>query len=320
MRFTAWVACHLLTGVALAGGDPPPQTKIVTLKSCEISYDRVTTIGAFVLVQAGGRVQDCYVRPGDRVKAGQVLGRLHDRDAIIELKRLRQDAANDVDLRLGQAKLELASAKLKRCESLYQRSLLSSQDFEVVQLEAKSARLEIDQAAHRLRQSNLLAERMDAEVRSREFICPHDGTVVEILKNVNESCICNEPIMRIVHDDQLWVTGYLDVGDSWKVRRGQFVRVFPEIEGAEVAIEGEVFVGRVLFVDPQIDPKNGTCKVVADVQNRDRLLRSGLMGRMEIDLDSGLGFDQPKRAVASEPNSPTVAPNVSSNGARPSAP
>jgi multidrug efflux pump subunit AcrA (membrane-fusion protein) len=286
-----WLAFPLLTSLTLAGDGPPP-SRVVVLKNCEVEYDRVTTIGAFVLVQAGGRVQDMYVRPGDRVKAGQVLGRLHDRDAVVELQRYKHEAEDDVDIRLGEAKLAL----------------------QYHQLETQAAELEIEAGKHRRRSAELIARRMEAEVRSREFVSPHDGTVVEIIKNVGESCICNEAVLKVVHDDTLWVVGYLDIGDAWKLRKGQPVRLVPEIQGAEVPeVESLSFAGRVVFVEARIDPITQTCKVVAEFDNRERLLRSGMRARMEIDY-SGLSAPE-ERAIR-----PGDRPSPSLNAAASQAP
>lgn len=279
-----WV---LMLAVPPAWGTAPPARKIVTLKGCEIGYERTTTLGAFVLVEAGGRVQDCYVRPGDRVKAGQVLGRLHDRNAVVELARLRVEYESDIDVRLGTARVALAKAKVLRSENLYQQHLISREDLDLHRLELKTYELETEQALQRRQTAGLLVKRMEAEVASREFVCPHDGTVVEIIKNVGESCICNEAVMRIVRDDVVWVTGYADVANAWDVARGQPARVFPEVEGADISIESRVFPARVVFVDSRVDPLNQTCKIAVEVDNRDRLLRSGVRARLEIDVTPG---------------------------------
>src|SRR5208283_5470360 len=89
--------------------------------------------------------------------------------------------------------------------------------------------------------------------------------------------------------DRMRVTGYLDVSDAWHVRPKQTVRVMPELEGVDLPIEREVFEGQITFVDCEIDPKTRTCRVFAEVENRDDLLRSGLECRMEIDLRNPSG-------------------------------
>jgi multidrug efflux pump subunit AcrA (membrane-fusion protein) len=90
------------------------------------------------------------------------------------------------------------------------------------------------------------------------------------------------PIFRVVNSEMLRVTGYLDMGDVWRVRPGQTVRVTPETTGPALPIQSEVFTGQVVFVDSEIDPRTRTCRVVAEVKNRKGLLRAGLELQMEI--------------------------------------
>ena len=52
---------------------------VILLQKCSIAYDRATPVGSNYNV---GLIQECLVRPGDRVKAGQVLGRLFNKDVL----------------------------------------------------------------------------------------------------------------------------------------------------------------------------------------------------------------------------------------------
>ena len=87
----------------------------------------------------------------------------------------------------------------------------------------------------------------------------------------------------MVDTERLQITGHVDITDSWRLRIGQSVRVVPEISGADLPVEREVFPGRIVFIDTHIDPMNQTCKVLVNVDNRGGLLRAGLEARMEID-------------------------------------
>ncbi|MBV8232785.1 MAG: efflux RND transporter periplasmic adaptor subunit, partial [Planctomycetaceae bacterium] len=128
---------------------------------------------------------------------------------------------------------------------------------------------------------------------AREIVSPHDGIIVEVYKRVGESTMLNMPIYKVVAIDRMRVTGYLDVGDAWRVRQGQTVRIMPELEGGDLPIERKVFEGKITFVDSEIDPKTRTCRVFAEVENRGGLLRSGLECRMEISPSAASGVVLP---------------------------
>jgi multidrug efflux pump subunit AcrA (membrane-fusion protein) len=106
--------------------------------------------------------------------------------------------------------------------------------------------------------------------------------VVEVLKNKGELVGPSEPLFRVVDDTRLRVTGRVNLADYWRVKVGQRVRVWPELDGEDLAVERECFEGRVVFLDRRIDPTTRTATVITEVANRGGMLASGLEARMEI--------------------------------------
>jgi multidrug efflux pump subunit AcrA (membrane-fusion protein) len=106
------------------------------------------------------------------------------------------------------------------------------------------------------------------------------------------------------------------------VRKGQEIRVTPEIDGDDLPVENETFMGRIVFVDSRIDPTTRTCKVVAEVRNRDLLLASGLEARMEIFLDHPLVDQSTEKPSVPIPTllKPAQVSRVETPGARPAGP
>ncbi len=306
----------ILGATAIADETTSP-TAIILLQKCSIEYDRATPVGVNYNV---GLIQECLVRPGDRVKAGQVLGRLFNKDVLAEME-LRATAleSSEITIHQHEATLEVARAKLRRAEALISRNALSAQDFQIQQLEVKNAELELKAAIQGRRSAERQLQQSKALVAAREITSPHDGVVVEIYKNTGEAITAGSPIFKVVKVDRMRVTGYLDVSDAWHVRPKQTVRVMPELEGVDLPIEREVFEGQITFVDSEIDPKTRTCRVFAEVENRGDLLRSGLDCRMEIDLrnpsgGTGGGHGLGPRAAADTEAQPRSVPRTSGEG------
>jgi RND family efflux transporter MFP subunit len=263
---------------------------VIVLRRCEFEFKRSSLVGvAHMGATSMTILQDCLVRPGDRVKAGQVLGRVMDREIRAELELRTAEAENDIDGRVNEARYEEAMNKLRRTEALQKRVFVSTEELDGQKLATVTTRLEVEQSRYRRRLAELQRRQAEALVRAREYISPHDGVVVEVHKGQGEAVFVNDPIFRVVDVDLLKVSGYHNVNDYWRVHDGQAVRVSPEVDGDDLPIEHEVFTGRVVFVDRRIDPTSRTCKVVAEVPNRDLLLASGLEARMEIFLDRSPG-------------------------------
>ncbi len=280
----------ILGGAAIADETNSPSA-VILLQKCSIEYERATPVGSN---QNMGLIQECLVRPGDRVKAGQVLGRLFNKDALAQTQ-LHAAAlqSSEIVIRQREAALEMERAKLRRAENLISRKSLSIQDFQIQQLDVKNAELGLEEAIQARRMAESQLQLSKALAAAREIVSPHDGVVVEIYKNTGESLTAGSPIFKVVKVDRVRVTGYLNAGDAWRAQPGQAVRVRPELEGDDLPIEREVFEGRITFVDSEIDPKTRTCRVFAEVENRDGLLRSGLECRMEISPSAASGVVLP---------------------------
>jgi len=307
----------ILLGAAAIADETTSPSAVILLQKCPIGYDRITPVGSNNM----GLIQECLVRPGDRVKAGQVLGRLFNKDVLAEMEvRATALESSEIAIHQHEATLEVARAKLRRAEALISRNALSTQDFQIQQLEVKNADLELKAAIKGRRTAESQLQLSKALVAAREITSPHDGVVVEIYKNTGEAIMVGSPIFKVVKVDRMRVTGYLDVSDAWHVRPKQTVRVMPELEGVDLPIiEREVFEGQITFVDSEIDPKTRTCRVFAEVENRGDLLRSGLDCRMEIDLrnpsgGTGGGHGLGPRAAADTEAQPRSVPRTSGEG------
>jgi RND family efflux transporter MFP subunit len=277
-----WLLCLVLLIGCLArmgaAGPPAPGSEVIVLRRCSLEYERSSKLGA----SQAGVLRERLVREGDRVKAGQVLGRLDDRDLRAELAVRTEEAESDVIIRLAEAKTAHAKEKLRTSGALSRGGVVESESVRLHKLQVTTAELAIAEARHRRRLAELQREHTRALLQAREIVSPFDGVVTALYKAPGESVNLNEPVFRVVTVDRLRVTGYLDVTDAWGARAGRSVRVWAEVGGVRLPIAREVFTGRVVFVDAEVDEKTQTCKVIAEVSNRDGLLRAGLHARMEI--------------------------------------
>jgi len=263
-----------------AGREQPPEHSddVVVLRRCVVDHERVTLVGP----GASGSLKESFVEPGSEVKKGQILGRLGDEAARAEVQLRETEAKSTVDVRINESKHAIAENRLKITASLMKRNVVSREEFTQQRLEAEQAGLEIENAKHRRKLAEAQLKQAQALLHDCELASPHDGVVTEVLRRPGEPIAPNQPVFRVVEVDHLLITGQVDVVDVWRIRPGQAVRIIPEIGGADLPVEHEVFEGRIFFVDTRIDPLSQTCKVLAKCDNRERLLRAGLEARMEI--------------------------------------
>jgi RND family efflux transporter MFP subunit len=277
-NMAALLALALAAPVARSDEPSGTSAEVIVVRRCEIDFERSSLLGTSVM----GVVAEVRVKVGDAVTSGQHLGRLLDGEIRAELEIRAAEAESDVAVRLGEARAAMALSKLRRSEKLNRRVIISAEEVEEQRIEAQCRALDVEEAKFKRKVSALQKKLAEAAIRARELVSPFDGEVVALFKQPGESVSINDPVLRVVDSRTMKVTGHLDVVDASRLAKGRRARVYVEIPGADLPIEGKAFEGRVVFVDAQIQRETQTCKVVVEVSNLDGLLRAGMEARIEI--------------------------------------
>lgn len=98
---------------------------------------------------------------------------------------------------------------------------------------------------------------------------PIGGTVIEKHKVEGDYVKTGEPIYRVADLSIVWLMLELYPSDAASVRFGQ------QVEAEIQSLPGEVYTGRVAFIDPMVDPKTRTVDVRVEMSNYDGRLKPG---------------------------------------------
>jgi RND family efflux transporter MFP subunit len=306
-RVVGFLCGVVLSGASVVADEPPTgSASLIVIGHCTIEYQHTALLGA----PMPGLLQSCSVQLGEKVKAGQILGRLQDSDLRAELDLRAAEAESDVEIRSCTAKYNWQLSKLATSERLMRGHHLSAEEYNLQKLEVETAALTVEEAKHRRELAVLRRTQAEVGIQTREIKSPVDGVLVKVFKAEGESIQLNDPVFRVVNTSTLRVVGSLDVVDAWRVQAGNPVQITPEIGGTELPLENEEFLGRVVFIDSEIDPDAQTCRVIAEVDNRTGLLRAGLECRMTIRQSSvPAAPPEPTRPEADLPL-PGIAPKL----------
>jgi len=134
-------------------------------------------------------------------------------------------------------------------------------------------------AREKLRLWDLLPEQIEAILERGEaedrftLRAPVSGVVVS--KQIKEGTYVKtgEPLFKIVELSTLWAEFAAYESDLPWLRYGQTVRIRLE------AAPGEIFDGRISFIQPEVDSVTRTVKVRVNVSNPERRLKSGMFVR-----------------------------------------
>ena len=272
----------LLLAVPCAASSGQSQCEPLILRHCKINYVNSSAIG----MPAFGTLQESFVKRGDVVKAGQVLGHLPYQEDIAEAKLNYAISQNDLAVTQAIIRQKLAQVKLRIGNNLYDRHAYSAEQLNFDTAEARAAEIAVTQAKYAMDLAKLQYQRVLARIQDKQLIAPHDGVIGEVYKKQGEGVSMGEPVFRIDDVATLQITGKLDVLNLTVLHKGSPAVANVDIDGVDLPIEKQRMVGTVTFVDTKIDPTTQTVIIVVEVENRDRLYLAGLEARLELAIDN----------------------------------
>lgn len=228
-------------------GDGPPLVVVVPVTE-GIANARLDAIGTgealnsvVVMPQGSGVVTKLEVKPGDAVKAGQLLGQLDNQSELLA----RDKAA--VTLK--------GSLETKKTYDGSNASITRLQQF-TAGVTAEEAQLELNIA--------------EADLKKRDIIAPADGVAGIVQISLGANVTPSTPIVVLDDRSSLLVDFY--VPEHFV----SFLKPGMPLEARTIAFPGEVFRGEIAALDNQMDSVSRTIRVRAKIGNGDDRLRGGM--------------------------------------------
>ena len=302
------LAVVAVAGVAayfmLHGGKSQVQVNFETAKVVKAtigsSITATGTIEAVTTVEVGtqvsGIIDKIYVDYNSPVKRGQVIAELDKTNLVSEL-----NSANS-NLQGARSDLNYQQANYNRQRTLFEKGLISANDFE-------SARLPLEQAQSVLSQRQEAVNKARTNLGYATITSPIDGIVLS--KAVEEgqtvaSSFNTPTLFTIVKDmTDMRVIADVDEADIGEVREGQ--RVTYTVD----AYPSEVFQGTVTQVRNEATTTNNvvTYEVVISAPNPDLKLKPGLTANVTVyTLEQPNVVSVPSKALRFTPTKEMLQP------------
>lgn len=226
---------------------------------------------AAISSKATGRLEWLGVVEGSRVKAGEIIARLENRDVAAALE---QAAAS---VKVAQANLDQARAELREAERAFKRSeeLIGKRYISEAAHDQARARLEVAQAALSSQLAALAVARANLEAAQVNFDqtlirAPFDGVVLTKNANVGDNITpfsqaldTKGAVVTMADMDTLEVEADVAESSLGRIRIGQPVEIQLD------AIPGERFLGEVNRIVPTVDRAKATVLVKIRFTERD---------------------------------------------------
>ena len=250
----------------------PVEIATVVISDVAAFYSGTTTIEsdeqATVVSQITGVVLEINAEEGDFVEAGKVLAKVETDRYALELER-------------SNATLNQLETEYQRKKELFDKKLVSADDFERVSAEFQAQKASVGLARLNLKYTSIKA--------------PISGYISDRLVRVGNLVELYQPAYRINSYDPLLAVLHVPERELSVLHKGLEVTVKLD------ALVNKVFTGEVIRISPVVDPATGTFRVTAEIEDPDGILKPGLFGRVDIlyDLHENVAMI-PRNAVITE--------------------
>ncbi len=219
-----------------------------------------------VMSLVGGIVRNVSAELGQNVRSGQ-------RMALIFSNELAEAQSSYLK---ALAVLDERHRRQSRTVKLVEIGAASRQELDTVNAEYREAESELANLKQKLLLLGMPAARVNAlkstSQVSSEFIVPSpaSGTVTSRTVNPGEVIEANKELMRVTDLSTVWVIGQVYEKDLATVRVGSGANITSD------AYPGQVFRGRVTYVDPKIDTTTRTAQVRIEMANPRQMFKIGM--------------------------------------------
>ena len=282
----------------LSGGEKKPkvsyETSKVEMGNIQTSITATGTIEPVTEVTVGtqvsGIVSHLYVDYNSVVKKGQVIAELDRTNLISELNTAKANLAS------AQSALDYRQSNYNRYKTLFDKGLVSADDFE-------NARLQYQQAKEQVNTSKENVNKAQTNLGYATITSPIDGVILS--KSVEEgqtvAASFNTPELFVIAQDltDMRVIANIDEADIGGVKEGQRVAFTVD------AFPDDTFEGTVTQVRQEATTESNvvTYEVVISAPNADLKLKPGLTANVTIfTLEKNNVMTVPAKALRFMPN------------------
>ncbi|MEW6119148.1 MAG: efflux RND transporter periplasmic adaptor subunit [Pseudomonadota bacterium] len=269
---------------ALARG--PVEATVVNTRAGTVSACRRAKLAPV----AGGQIVKLFVKEGQRVKAGQPLLELWNRDLAAQRELAeRQRVTSEERRREACILAENARQDAARDEQLAAQGFVSPQRVEDSRANARARQANCDALAADVKRAQAQIDVTRAGIERTVLTAPFDGIVAQVTGEVGEFTtpsppgIPTPPAVDLIDDSCVYVTAPMDEVDAPRLKPGLPARITLD------ALPGQTFPGRVRRIAPyvtEVEKQARTVDVEVDFADADhRPLLVGYSADAEVIIE-----------------------------------
>ena len=279
MKGILGACCGVLLAAALTTSctpeektQPPPRIRPVRYQAVsQVSATRIRTFSGAakaameskISFKVAGTISTLDAEVGDKVREGQLIAELDDRDYHLRVKE------SEAALVQAVAQLRNANANFARTRALYENDNASRNDYDTARTAVETSEAAVEAARRRL-------ELSEQQLTYTRLAAPLDGAIAQVGVEVNENVSSGQPIVTLNSLTQPEVEAAIPEQLIAQIRPGGSVTVRFD------AIPGRSFKARVTEVGITSTPFATTFPVTVRLARSDSSIRPGMSAEVDF--------------------------------------
>ncbi|HWX92051.1 MAG TPA: efflux RND transporter periplasmic adaptor subunit [Terriglobales bacterium] len=224
-----------------------------------------------------GVVATISVEPGTRVKTGDVLAQLDDRQGAADLEAARaRTRSTAADLHNWESEAKVLDADFQRAQKMWEASLITREVYDHARYKAESDHWDVERVKELLTNAQATERSLELELEKTRIRAPFEGIVARRYVRAGQRVGLGDRLFWVTAEAPLRMRFTLPETFLGHIAKGQqFEVTTPDVEGLKRQ-------AKVLEVSPVVDPSSGTIEVLCQVVGPAGGLRPGMRANIRI--------------------------------------
>ena len=233
-----------------------------------------------VVSRVAGRLTEVKFKTGDTVSAGKIVATVYSGELSERMRSVEAELkATRKQLQVREQQAADADQQVARYKDLYRQDLIARRDVEQVEIQAATARAELELVRAQIAQAQAMLTQTSKLQQLARIVAPISGAVTGAL-SAGDPVTEARTIITIARTDALKLVVAVPASYVALVHEGMAVRVSPK-EGS-----AEVHHGEVVRIRRDIKTSDMEMPIEIRIDNRDRALQLGARVNATLSLNS----------------------------------
>jgi len=260
----------------------PPASKTSTVPvddSIIVSGPLIVEHELDVLTQREGVIASLRADVGSRVKSGELLAQLDDRQLTADLEAARAKTnGTKAELKSWQSESKVLDADFDRAKKLWDAQLIPLEQFEHVKFKAEEEKFEVQRVQEALLTVRATQQSLELELEKTRVRAPFDGVIGRRYVRDGQQIARGDRLFWITGDGPLRMRFTLPEKFIGKMKRGQ------EMELSTPDLPNQLFKSKVIQVSPVVDPASSSFEVEVALEGPRGDLRPGMNASVKLEM------------------------------------